>query len=55
MNSLCVLVVHVCGSARFWIGDVVLGESSNRDRASEFVARGLSKDELKARFAAMRS
>jgi hypothetical protein len=53
MNSLVVLVVHTTGSARFWIGDVVLGESSNRDRASEFLARGLSKDELKARFTAM--
>lgn len=53
MNSLVVLVVHTAGSARFWIGDVALGESSNRDRASEFVARGLGKDELKARFAAL--
>jgi hypothetical protein len=50
MNSLCVQVVHVCGSARFWVGDVGLGEPSNRDRAAEFVTRGLSKDELKARF-----
>lgn len=53
MNALAVLVVHTAGSARFWIGDVALGESSNRDRASEFLVRGLSKDELKARFAAM--
>lgn len=53
MNSLVVLAVHTAGSARFWIGDVALGESSNRDRASEFLAHGLSKDDLKARFAAM--
>jgi uncharacterized damage-inducible protein DinB len=50
MNSLVVLVVHTTGSARFWIGDMALGESSNRDRASEFVARGLNKNQLKARF-----
>lgn len=53
MNSLAVLVVHVCGSARFWVGDVALGEDSHRDRDSEFLARGLSKADLKARFAAM--
>ncbi len=53
MNSLCVLVVHVCGSARFWVGDVGLGEPSNRDRASEFVTRGLGKAELNARLAGL--
>lgn len=53
MNSLTVLVAHITGSTRYWIGDVALGESSNRDRASEFVAHGLSKAELKARFAAL--
>ena len=55
MNSLAVLVVHVCGSARFWVGDIGLGEPSNRDRASEFVTRGLSKDELKARLAGLQA
>ncbi len=29
MNSMTVLVVHVCGSERYWVGDVVLGEPSN--------------------------
>jgi hypothetical protein len=53
MNSFCILVVHTVGSARFWIGDVALGEPSNRDRDSEFKARGLSNTELKARFAAL--
>lgn len=51
MNSFCVLVVHTIGSARFWIGDLVLGEPSNRQRDLEFQARGLSAAELKARFA----
>jgi hypothetical protein len=53
MNSLCVLVVHTTGSARFWIGDGGLGESSNRVRSREFQARGLTHDELKARFSAL--
>lgn len=53
MNSFCAQVVHTTGSARFWIGDVGLGESSNRDRDAEFRAKGLSVDELKARFAAV--
>lgn len=53
MNSLCVLVVHTTGSARFWIGDVALGESSNRNRDAEFEARGLSHVALKARFTAL--
>ena len=53
MNSLCVLVVHTTASARFWIGDVAMGETSNRIRALEFQASGLSETELKARFAAL--
>lgn len=53
MNSFVVLVVHTTGSARFWIGDVALGEDSHRDRDSEFRAKGLTKDELKAHFAAV--
>lgn len=50
MNSLCVLVVHTTGSARFWIGDAAMGEPSNRNRAAEFRTSGLSHDDLKARF-----
>ena len=53
MNSLCVLVVHTAGAARFWFGDAALGDISNRDRAAEFRASGLSHAELKARFAAL--
>lgn len=52
-NSLCVLAVHTTGAARFWIGDVALGEPSNRNRAVEFEARGWTHDELKARFASL--
>lgn len=53
MNSLCVLVVHTTGATRFWIGDAALGDPSNRVRAEEFTASGLSHDELKARFTAL--
>ncbi|MCC6801339.1 MAG: DinB family protein [Anaerolineae bacterium] len=53
MNSFVVLVVHVTGSSRFWIGDAALDDPSNRNRAAEFQAKGLSHDQLKARFAAL--
>ena len=53
MNSFCVLVVHTTASARYWIGDTALGESSNRNRDDEFRAKGFSAAELKARFAAL--
>lgn len=53
MNSLCVLVVHTTGAARFFFSDVTMGESSNRNRADEFRAHGLSGADLKARFDAL--
>jgi hypothetical protein len=53
MNTFCVLVVHTTGSTRYWIGDAAFGDPSNRVRAEEFQARGLTHDELKARFAAL--
>ena len=31
---------------RYWIGDVIAGEPSRRDRESEFMIRGLSEKEL---------
>ena len=40
MNSLGVLAVHVAGAERYWIGDVIAGESSNRNREDEFLAQG---------------
>lgn len=49
MNSLSVLVVHLTGSERYWIGDVVLAESSNRDREAEFHASGLDVGALNQR------
>jgi uncharacterized damage-inducible protein DinB len=49
VNSMAVLVVHMAAAERFWVGDVALGEPSNRDRAAEFEVGGLSLDELLAR------
>ena len=46
MNSLCVLAIHVAGSERYWIGDVVAGEPSARDREAEFHTQGLSSEAL---------
>lgn len=51
MNSLAVLVTHVCGSARYWIGEVAGGTPVHRDRAAEFQARGLSEAHLRAQLA----
>jgi uncharacterized damage-inducible protein DinB len=48
MNSLCVLVVHVVGSARYWVGDVAAGIDSKRNRDAEFQARSLDAAQLKA-------
>ncbi len=53
MNSFVILVVHVTASARYWIGDAAMGEPSDRHRSEEFQAQGLSRDALKARFAAL--
>ena len=35
MNSLAVLVVHLSGAERFWIGDVAAAEPSGRNREAE--------------------
>jgi uncharacterized damage-inducible protein DinB len=48
-NSFCVLVVHLTGAERYWIGDVIAGDPSGRDRASEFEARGLDGEALQKR------
>jgi uncharacterized damage-inducible protein DinB len=48
-NSISVLVFHVSGSERYWIGDVAMGEPSDRDREAEFRARGFEAEVLKAK------
>lgn len=49
MNSIAVLVVHVCGAERYWIGDVAAQEPSGRDRAAEFETEGLAVEALSER------
>jgi hypothetical protein len=51
MNSLCVLIVHTTGAEGFWIGDMVAGVSTNRNRAAEFQAKGWDEAALKQRLA----
>jgi uncharacterized damage-inducible protein DinB len=40
MNSLGILMAHVAGSENHWLGDVVAGEATGRDREAEFRTRG---------------
>ena len=37
-NSAASLVVHCCGLTRWWLGHLVLGEATDRDREAEFRA-----------------
>lgn len=48
VNSVAVLVTHVCGSERFWIGEKVGGLIIQRDRDAEFAVRGINGAELAA-------
>jgi len=52
INSLGVLMAHLIGSERFWLGDVVACDPSRRDREAEFRARGLDSAVLLSRLAA---
>jgi uncharacterized damage-inducible protein DinB len=38
-NSLSVLVTHIAGAEHFWIGEVVGGRPSTRDRDAEFLTQ----------------
>ncbi len=49
INSLCVLVIHTAGAERYWIGDVIGGNLSDRVREEEFHAKGISAERLKDR------
>ena len=46
MNSLAVLATHTAGAERYWIGDVVARDDSQRDRAAEFRAQAVSAQAL---------
>ena len=51
MNSISVLLFHLTGSERYWIGDIAAQESSNRDRDAEFRVHDVDMDVLKKRLA----
>ena len=46
INPLNVLVVHLTGAEHYWIGDVIAGKPSERDREAEFTVRGVAEQEL---------
>ena len=49
MNSLGVLAIHVAGSEKHWLGDILAEEPTGRDREAEFRSRGLEAPLLKQR------
>lgn len=49
MNSINVLVTHLCGAERYWIGEVACGDISKRVRADEFQVKGLDATFLAAK------
>ena len=49
MNSMTILVAHLTGAERYWIGDVVAGDPSGRDREAEFGVSGESEEDLLAK------
>lgn len=53
MNSLGILAAHVAGSEKHWLGDIVAGEPTGRDRAAEFRTRGRDAAALGAELQAM--
>lgn len=51
MNSISVLVFHLTGAERYWIGDVAAQDPKERDRDAEFRVHGVGIDVLKNRLA----
>ncbi len=47
MNSMNILVVHTVGSNRYWLGEVILSETPQRDRPAEFRTKGLNATDLR--------
>jgi uncharacterized damage-inducible protein DinB len=47
-NSLAVIAAHVAGSQKYWLGDVVSGRESKRDRPGEFATKGVGMEGLRA-------
>ncbi len=49
MNSISVLVFHLTGAERYWIGDVAAQDPTARDRDAEFKVHEVGVDVLKKR------
>lgn len=49
MNSISVLVFHLTGAERYWIGDVAAQDPAERDRDAEFRVHEMGIDVLKQR------
>ena len=49
VNSIAVLIVHLTGSQRYLVGEVIGGQNIHRDRDAEFRARGLTSQDLTKR------
>jgi uncharacterized damage-inducible protein DinB len=45
-NSFGQIITHIAGAERFWIGDVVAGRASGRDRDAEFQVRQVELEDL---------
>lgn len=48
MNSIAVLAAHTAGAERYWIGDMIAGDSSSRVREEEFRTMDLDSTTLAA-------
>ena len=51
MNSISVLVFHLTGAERYWIGDIAAQDPTERDRDAEFRVHDVEMDILKKRLA----
>ncbi|MDQ2692427.1 MAG: DUF1572 domain-containing protein [Chloroflexota bacterium] len=51
MNSISVLIFHLTGAERYWIGDVAAQDPKERDRDAEFRVREVDAGVLKKRLA----
>lgn len=45
-NSIAVIITHMAGAEKFWLGDVVAGESTGRDREAEFEVKDMEIEQL---------
>ena len=49
MNSVSILVFHLTGAERYWVGDVAAQDPTERDRDAEFRVHNVEMDVLKKR------